>query len=86
MIESARNNGNEVEIYFQHSIDENHEFAELTEEEMVMFDQVIESATNPNVGSQCVDPPIQEDEEISEKNFPTAEELIQQEQEMVEEE
>ncbi|GAU39445.1 hypothetical protein TSUD_290110 [Trifolium subterraneum] len=90
MIEGAKNNGNEVDIYFQHSIVENPEFAELNEEDMTMFEQVIKSATNPNGGIQGVDPPIQEDgaidEEIYEKDFPTVEELIQQEQEMVEEE
>ncbi|GAU48741.1 hypothetical protein TSUD_192400 [Trifolium subterraneum] len=90
MIEGARKNGNEVEIYFQHSVVENPEFVEFNEDEMAMLEQVIRSATNPNGGSQGIDPPIQEDgaidEEIYEKDFPTVEELIQQEQQMVEEE
>ncbi|GAU35824.1 hypothetical protein TSUD_56280 [Trifolium subterraneum] len=90
MIEGARKNGNEVEIYFQHSVVENPEFVESNEDEMAMLEQVIRSATNPNGGSQGVDPPIQEDgaidEEIHEMDFPTVEELIQQEQQMVEEE
>ncbi|GAU40756.1 hypothetical protein TSUD_26360 [Trifolium subterraneum] len=75
MIEGARKNGNEVEIYFQHSVVENPEFVEFNEDEMAMLEQVIRSATNPNGGSQCVDPPIQEDgaidEEIYEKDFLT---------------
>ncbi|MCI69373.1 hypothetical protein A2U01_0090635, partial [Trifolium medium] len=46
---------------FQHSIVGDPEFVEMTKEEMAMLDKVIESATNPNVGSECVDPPVQED-------------------------
>jgi hypothetical protein len=51
-------NGNEVELYFQHSIiedpenPEDPEFLEMIEEEMTTLDKVIESTTNLNVGSQ----------------------------------
>jgi hypothetical protein len=51
-------NGNEVELYFQHSIiedpenAEDPEFLEMIEEEMTTLDKVIESTTNLNVGSQ----------------------------------
>jgi hypothetical protein len=44
--------GNEVELYFQHSIVEDLEFVEMIEEEMTMLDKAIKSTTNLNVGSQ----------------------------------